>query len=108
MAMKSGARPDEFFDELETMPSGKRETHLNQRLVETVEHAYHHAPAVKAIFDKAGISPDQIVTVKDLEKRGLKIEYCSDIGPYTKLIYALENYPETLIITIKKIKNYNF
>jgi len=68
MAMKSGARPDEFFDELEIMPPEKRETYLGQKLTETVEHAYRHAPAVRAIFDKAGVTPSQIHTVKDLEK----------------------------------------
>ena len=66
MAIKN--KPDDFFDELEIMPPETREKYHNQQLSQTVEHAYRHAPAVKAIFDKAGISPDQIGTVKDLEK----------------------------------------
>jgi phenylacetate-CoA ligase len=66
MAIKN--KPDDFFDELEIMPPETREKYHNQRLSQTVEHAYRHAPAVKAIFDKAGISADQIGTIKDLEK----------------------------------------
>ena len=66
MAIKN--KPDDFFDELERMPPETREKYHNQQLSQTVEHAYRHAPAVKAIFDKAGVSPDQISTVKDLEK----------------------------------------
>ena len=58
----------EFFDELEVMPAEAREKYLNQRLHQTVNHAYRHAPAVKGILDKAGVSPSRIMTVKDLEK----------------------------------------
>ena len=59
---------EEFFDELETMTPAAREKYLNQNLSETVVHAYRHAPAVKNMLDQAGISPEQIRTVKDLEK----------------------------------------
>ncbi len=67
MAMKSGNQ-DEYFDELEIMPTAEREKYLNQRLSETIEHAYHHAPVVREIFDKAGVSPFQIRSTKDMEK----------------------------------------
>ncbi len=66
MAIES--RQDEYFDELEIMPVATREKYLNQKLAETVNHAYRHAPAVKELFDKAGVSPTQIRTVKDLER----------------------------------------
>ncbi|MFC1956399.1 phenylacetate--CoA ligase family protein, partial [Chloroflexota bacterium] len=59
---------DEYFDELETMPVAARDEYLNQRLSETVAHAYRHAPAIKNTLDKAGINPAQIRTIKDLEK----------------------------------------
>ncbi|HEX74323.1 MAG TPA: phenylacetate--CoA ligase [Dehalococcoidia bacterium] len=67
MAIES-RKQDEFFDELEIMPAEVREKYLNQRLSETVHHAYRHAPIVREIFDKAGVSPTQIRTTKDLEK----------------------------------------
>jgi len=66
MAIES--KQGEFFDELEIMSAAEREDYLNQRLAETVAHDYRHAPAAKEILDKAGITPDQIRTVKDLEK----------------------------------------
>lgn len=66
MAVKS--KKDEYFDELETMSPAAREKHLNSKLAEHINHVYRHAPAVKNLFDRAGISPDQILTVKDLEK----------------------------------------
>ncbi len=61
-------KPDEFFDELETMSPSAREKYLNQKLSETIAHAYRHAPAVTNLFDRAGVEPGQIRTVKDLEK----------------------------------------
>ena len=66
MAVK--AKPDEYFDELETMPTEARQKYQNRKLSRVVKNAYHHAPTVKKIFDKAGVSPAQIGTVKDLEK----------------------------------------
>ena len=66
MAIKG--KQDEYFDELETMTPEARGKYLNQKLSETVDHAYRHAPAIKEILDKAGVSPDQIRTIKDLEK----------------------------------------
>lgn len=59
---------EEFFDKLEVMTPAAREKYLNQRLSETVAHAYRHSATVTNLFDQAGISPDQIRTVKDLEK----------------------------------------
>ena len=58
----------EFFDELETMPAETREKYLNRRLSQTVDLAYRNAPAAKAIFDRAGVGPSQIRTIKDLER----------------------------------------
>jgi len=66
MAVKN--KPDEFFDELETMSAESREKHFDRKLSQTVAHAYRHAPAVKGLFNKAGISPEEVRTVKDLEK----------------------------------------
>jgi len=59
---------NEFFDELEIMASETRETYLNQKLRETIEHAYHHAPATREIFDRAKVNPVEIRTTRDLEK----------------------------------------
>ncbi|MEN8172586.1 MAG: AMP-binding protein [Chloroflexota bacterium] len=44
-----------------------KESHLD-RLQDLLEHAYDHAPAVKAIFDGANLKPNQIQTLADLDK----------------------------------------
>jgi len=62
------SKQSEFFDKLEIMPAETRVIYQNERLSQAVDHAYRHAPATKEIFDKAGVSPDQVRTVKDLEK----------------------------------------
>ncbi len=66
MAIKG--KLDEFFDELEIMSADAREKYFTQRLSQTIDHAYRHAPAVKEVFDKAGVSPAQIRSVNDLER----------------------------------------
>jgi phenylacetate-CoA ligase len=66
MAVKT--RKDEFFDELETMSPTSRRRYLDKKLSEKIAYAYRHASAVKKLFDKAGIAPDKVRKVKDLEK----------------------------------------
>jgi hypothetical protein len=39
-------------------------------------------------------------TLKNLQKRGLIIEFCKDIKSYKKLVPALEKYPNVIIITV--------
>lgn len=58
----------EYFDQLEVMSAKARGKYLSQKLAETINHAYRHAPSVKRIFDRAGITPANIRMVKDLEK----------------------------------------
>ena len=41
---------------------------IDERLRSLIRHAYENAPAVQARFDDAGITPDDIQTVADLEK----------------------------------------
>jgi phenylacetate-CoA ligase len=63
-------RPDpvDFYDALEILSAKARPQYQDRELSKTIAHAYQYAPAVKKLFDKAGISPEQIHTVKDLEK----------------------------------------
>jgi phenylacetate-CoA ligase len=58
----------DYFDELEIMSPQQRERYLNQKLMEIVEYAYHQAPSARELLDRAGVSPSQIRTIKDLEK----------------------------------------
>lgn len=45
--------------------------------------------------------PDESLplTLKKLEKNGLTIRYCKDKRSYTKLVYALQEYSEDIIVT---------
>jgi len=61
-------RKDEFFDELETMSAVARKQYQDRKLAEHIQHTYKYSPAVKKLFDGAGVSPEQIRTVKDMEK----------------------------------------
>ncbi len=61
-------RPDEYFDDLETMSSPAREDYLNKKLAAHIAHTYGKAPAVKKLLDGAGLKPSDVTTVKDLEK----------------------------------------
>jgi len=57
-----------FFDELEIMPPREREKYFTQKLAESINYGYQNAPLVREIFDRAGVSPSDIKTAKDLEK----------------------------------------
>ncbi len=52
----------------ETLLSEDRAKHLSERLRHIVRHAYDNALAVKEIMDGAGVSPDDIQTLADLDK----------------------------------------
>ncbi|MBM4447255.1 MAG: phenylacetate--CoA ligase [Chloroflexi bacterium] len=54
--------------ELERMPPKERQGYLEERMREIIAYAYERAPAVKERFDKAGVKPKDIRSVKDLEK----------------------------------------
>ncbi len=66
--MAVAGRTGEYFDELETMSPAARESYFGRRLPETIDNAYHHAPAVREMLDRARVRPGDIRTVKDLEK----------------------------------------
>jgi phenylacetate-CoA ligase len=70
--MQRRLTPEELaalYDEsLEKMPPDERGKWLDKRLADQIQFAYKSAPAVKDKFDKAGVSPSGIRTVKDLEK----------------------------------------
>ena len=81
----------EFFDQLEIMTAEQRRRYANRKLRQTIEHAYHHAPAAKELLDKAGVSPDRIRTVKDLEllpitRKTELIELQKKSSPYGGLV----------------------
>jgi phenylacetate-CoA ligase len=61
-------REDEYYDKLETMSAADRQKYLDKKLVEKISYSFKHSPAVKQLLDKAGVTPKDIKTTKDLEK----------------------------------------
>ena len=57
-----------YHPELEVMTPEARDAYLNRRLSEIVRHAYDNAPAMKNKFDQAGVKPEDVTRVSDLEK----------------------------------------
>src|SRR3990172_5715041 len=57
-----------YYDDLETMPPEERQKYCNEKLRWIVKHAYGQAPAVRAKMDEAGVGPEDIRALKDLEK----------------------------------------
>lgn len=66
MALENGK--NNHFDKLEAMGLDERVEFLNNRLKETTVYAYENSAATKAIFQKAGLKPDLIRKVEDLER----------------------------------------
>ncbi|MDO8636111.1 MAG: AMP-binding protein [Dehalococcoidia bacterium] len=60
--------PDFYDPATETMPASDRTAYTNYHLRRFVGHAYRNAPSMKNWLDKAGVKPEHIRTVKDLEK----------------------------------------
>lgn len=61
-------RAIESDDPLERLSLEQREISLAGRLQHMVRYAYREAPAVRGKMDKAKVSPNDIRTIKDLEK----------------------------------------
>jgi len=65
--------------------------------------------AIRSLLNQS-VQPDKIIlwlgygtkvpaSLKKLEKYGLEIKFCEDIGPYTKLIPALIDFPNDVLVT---------
>ncbi|MBI4287831.1 MAG: AMP-binding protein [Chloroflexi bacterium] len=63
-----GMKGDFYNPALETMPAAERAEFLNAKLRRFVGHAYRHSPAMKAWLDKAGVRPEHVRAVNDLER----------------------------------------
>ena len=57
-----------FQREKETMSRKRREAYLKERLSEILRYGYRSSKAIQVRFDAAGIKPEKIKTLKDLEK----------------------------------------
>ena len=89
-----------------------REVPLIVSLTSIPERLYKVHLCIEALLDQS-IIPDHIIlwlsdticrneipeNLNRLERRGLQIRFCRDIGSYTKLIYALKENPQGIIVT---------
>lgn len=57
-----------YYDERDTLPLEERRKYQVDRIRWIVRHAYGSAPAVRAKMDEAGVGPEDIRSLKDLEK----------------------------------------
>ena len=58
-----------FFNrDLETMSRERREAYQREKLSEILSHGYRHSKAIRSGFEKAGLKPEEVRDLKDLEK----------------------------------------
>ncbi|BAU29457.1 phenylacetate-CoA ligase [Aneurinibacillus soli] len=74
-----------FNEAMETMGREQKEALQLERLQETVRHAYERVPFHKEALDQAGIAPDDIQSLEDLQSL-----------PFMKKTDLRENYPFNL------------
>ena len=83
VGIRTHARSHYYFQRgLETMPRERLATLQLERLRATVTNAYDHVPMHRARLDAAGISPDDIVSLADLERL-----------PFTRKADLRDHYP---------------
>ena len=69
MAKKNIPYDQKYYDpEIECMPRPELEAMQLERLQEMVRYAYDNTVYYKRSFDEAGVKPEDIKTLKDLEK----------------------------------------
>jgi len=57
-----------FNRAMETMPPGEREDYQNHFLRKIIQYVHGHSPGIREKFRAAGITPEDIRTIRDLEK----------------------------------------
>lgn len=57
-----------FNRKKETMSREEREAYQKSKLSEVLSHGYLHSKAIRLTFEKAGLKPEQIQDLRDLEK----------------------------------------
>ena len=100
------------FSNVSGVLENRRETPLIVSLTSIPERLHKVHLCIETLLSQS-LKPDNIIlwlsdtihgddipeNLKRLEKRGLQIRGCRDIGPYTKLIYTLRENPQSIIVT---------
>lgn len=93
-----------FFDELEAMDRKEREAYQLEKLKEQIKRAYENAVAIREIFNKKGVKPEDIKDLNDLEKVPIirkpdVIELQKKYPPYGGLLTVPEEEVQRVFIT---------
>lgn len=91
--MKNRDEASKYWDcDIETAPRTEIEALQSYRLSVTVRRVYENVPFYKELFDKHGVNPDDIKTVKDLSKLPFTIKQdLRDTYPYGLFATDMEN-----------------
>lgn len=97
------------------LPEVKNDSNVTVSLTSHSKRVSDFAPfAIYSIFHQTML-PNRIVLninqdkwneknlpelIKKLEIAGLEVNFCEDVGPHTKLLPAMQKYPEDVIITV--------
>ncbi|MBW2264963.1 MAG: AMP-binding protein [Deltaproteobacteria bacterium] len=68
MTTRNERRSGYYNESMETCAAEQRSEYQNRELTKIVQHAYENAPAIREKFDVSGVKPDEIKTIKDLER----------------------------------------
>lgn len=70
--------------------------------IESLFQQSHKADKIVLWVSKEDFSSEDLPAMLKLQmKRGLEVEFCEkDLGPYTKFFYALQRYPDSLVLTV--------
>ena len=92
-------QPEEIVVSLTTFDKRIHEVYLT---IESLFQQSKKADRIVLWVSKQDFSNNDIPEILRLQmKRGLEIEFCDqDLGPFTKIYYALKKYPSSLIITV--------
>lgn len=90
--MVTSEQPSYWNEEIETAPRPELEALQSYRLSVTVRRVYENVPFYKDLFDRHGVKPEDIKTVKDLSKLPFTIKQdLRDTYPYGLFATHMDN-----------------
>ena len=105
MAKKNIPYDQKYYDpEIECMPRPELEAMQLERLQEMVRYAYDNTVYYKRSFDEAGVKPEDIKTLKDLEKFSSNLRGVLGYIKYSKDKKELSRFLNNSQIILRKNK----
>lgn len=83
-----------------SLTTHSKRIHTVYLVVESLLHQTMRPNKIVLYLDEEEFTSDTIpITLKNQQKRGLEIKYVKNLRSYKKIIFALQDYPESIIIT---------